>query len=128
MLNAPMSYELIWERKGVVRRFYGDVTIGNLIKASDEVQGDLRFDELRYVISDFTDCTKFVFDGSEVEELAATDGAAAYNNRQIKSAVVVTLPEAVAAARYYEKSPLNAYPTRIFSTLEDARAWLGMPK
>lgn len=119
-----MSYELIWEQKGVVKHFFGHVTCQEILAAGNKSQGDHRFDRYRYAINDFLDCTKFENDSSVLEEIAAMAGAAERTNPNIKIAVVAKLPEIIAAFGHYAKVPLQSYPTRLFSTLAEARAWI----
>lgn len=119
-----MPYELIWEPKGVIKRFYGNVSAGELLKAGIDTEADHRFDTYRYVINDFLDCTGIVVSPSVVDEIAAIDLAASASNARIKIAVVATAPEIIAVASQYADSDMNVYPTRIFSTLAEARAWL----
>jgi hypothetical protein len=122
-----MSYELIWEPRGVVKRFFGHVDGNEVLRATTETEVDPRFDDLRFVINDFLACTGFAFPADAVEEMAAIDGAIAQINSKIKIAIVATLPDVIAAADAYATDPLTSYPTRTFSTIEDARRWLGLP-
>lgn len=119
-----MSYELLWERKGVVKRYFGHVTCAEVFAAGIQSQSDHRFDQNRYAISDFLDCTEFVNDPAMLEEIAAYAGAAEHTNKNIKIAIVATLPEIIAATKQYLQLPLQSYATRLFPTLEEARAWI----
>ncbi|NTV95392.1 MAG: hypothetical protein HGA75_08230 [Thiobacillus sp.] len=120
-----MGYELIWEPPGgIVKRHFGGVTGQELLAAVLATEGDRRFDALRYVINDFTDCTGLSVADSELEEIAAIDRAAHALNARIRIAIVATLPEAVAAGSAYAGSPLNRYETRVFATMREARDWL----
>jgi hypothetical protein len=119
-----MGYTLIWEPRGVVKRFFGHVTGQQLYKAGLDTEGDARFDDYRYVINDFLECTEFSVPYEIVEEIAAVDGAAAIVNPNIRIAVVAKLPEILAAVTQYSASSMHPYATRVFSTLADARAWL----
>jgi hypothetical protein len=122
-----MPYELAWEPNGVVKRFFGHVTSAELLKAGTDTEGDARFDGYRYVINDFLDCTGFDITTDVVDEIAAIDEAASAINSKIRIAVVATAPEIIAAATQYANSPMNVYPTRLFSTQADARSWLALP-
>ena len=82
-----MSYEIIWEPDGVIKRFFG-----------------------------------------YVDEIAAIDWGASLSNRKIRIAMVATHPEVVALAGHYARSTMNVYPTRIFPTMAEGRAWLGVPE
>ena len=119
-----MSFELVWEPKGVVKRYFGRVTGEEVFAAGIQSQGDHRFDQNRYAINDFLDCTEFVIDRKVLDEIAAFAGAAEISNPNIKIAIVATLPTVVAATMEYIGLPLQTYPTRLFATREEARAWI----
>ena len=120
-----MSYEIIWEPAGVIKRFFGEINGAELMQAGIDTEGSSRFDELRYVINDFLEVTAFSVGTDHVDEIAAIDQAASITNRNIRIAVVATHPEIVALADHYARSPMNVYPTRIFLTMAEGRAWLG---
>ncbi len=119
-----MSFELVWEPKGVVKRYFGRVTGEEVFAAGIQSQGDHRFDQNRYAINDFLDCTEFVIDRKVLDEVAAVAGAAEISNPNIKIAIVATLPAVVAATMEYIGLPLHTYPTRLFATRAEARAWI----
>lgn len=119
-----MSYELIWETKGVVKRFFGHLTSDELLDAGVKVEADARFVNLQYVINDFLACTGLSVHPVVVDHIAVLDRAASHTNPNIRISLVATLPEIIAAANQYALSNLHPYSTRIFSTLEDARAWV----
>lgn len=121
-----MGYELTWESRGAVKRFFGHVTGNDVLQSVINVESDERFDRLRYVINDFLEATGLTVSASELDEIAAIDGAAALVNRNIRIAIVTTNPEIISASDQYAKSPMNAYPTRIFPTVNEARTWLGV--
>jgi hypothetical protein len=120
-----MCYELIWEPRGVVKRYFNQVTDEDLLKSVVEVGADARFDDLRYVINDFSACDAITatFDG--IENIAVIDRGAAFSNPRIRIAVVAIQKEAIALAEAYANFPLKAYPMRIFATLPAAREWIG---
>jgi hypothetical protein len=101
-----MGYEIFWEPKGVVKRFFGQVTNDDMMQAVVKTEGDRRFDALRYVINDCLAIEKLSLTADEVDNIC---------------------PEMTRMALQYANSPLNAYPTRIFPTLAEARFWLGVP-
>jgi hypothetical protein len=119
-----MSYELNWEPRGVVKRYFGLVTSAEVLTAGIQSQADQRFDQYRYAINDFLDCTEFVNDPVALEEVAAFAGAAEQSNPNISIAIVATLPAVVAATKQYLALPLQTYPTRLFSTRAEAGAWI----
>ena len=122
-----MSYEIIWQPHGVVKRFFGHVTERDMVQSVIDTESDARFDSLRFVINDFRGVTGCSAGQSEVEEIVIIDKGASLTNPDIRIAVVASLPEIVALATQYAESPMNAYSTRIFASMEEAGAWLGLP-
>ncbi len=120
-----MGYEIVWEARGAIKRFFGHVSDEEVLQAGLDIESDLRFDHLSYVINDFLACDGFSATPGKVDEISAIDNAAALSNSRIRIAVVATVPEIVAAAEQYAASPMNVYPTRIFASTADARKWLG---
>jgi hypothetical protein len=121
-----LSYEIIWEARGVVKRFLGHVTSHDMLQSVVETEMNVRFDDLRYVINDFLGITGISSLPQDVEEISVIDKGASMSNSRIHIAVVATSPEVIALASDYANSPLNVYPTRIFSSLGEARSWLGV--
>lgn len=124
-----MGYETRWEPpRGVVKRFFGYVSNKELLQSVIDTESDPRFDDLRFVINDFLDVRNISVSRNDVEYISAVDRAAAATNPNIRIAVVANRPEIIALADQYANSPMNAYPTRVFATLVEARAWLGAPR
>lgn len=119
-----MPYKIVWETRGVIKQFSGQVDSDELLRAGTDTEADPRFDNYRYVINDFLECTGFSISLPVVDEIAAIDWAASRANSKIRIAVVATAPEIIEVTRQYAASPLNVYPTRIFPTMAEARAWL----
>lgn len=119
-----MGYELIWEPRGVLKRFYGQVTDGDIAGSVARIHGDRRFDTLRYVINDYLDGTGHQIPLNAVEEIAAIDDAAAISNPHIRVALVAATPDFIELANQYAGATMKIYPTRIFSSLDEARSWL----
>lgn len=119
-----MGYELIWEPRGVLKRFYGEVTDNDVAGSVAQIQGDRRFDTLRYCINDFLDGSGHQVSLDAVEEIAAIDDAASISNPHIRVALVAATPEFIELAKQYAGSTMKLHPTRIFSSLDEARIWL----
>ena len=110
-----------------MKRFFGYVSRKEMLQTVIDTESDPRFDDLRFVINDFLDVRNISVSSDDVEYISAVDRAAAATNPNIRIAVVANRPEIIALADQYANSPMNAYPTRIFATLAEARAWLGTP-
>ena len=122
-----MGFQLHWENRGVVKRYFGRVSAEELIAPVIATEADPRFDRLRYVINDFLDITSVTFTQIDVDEIAAYDMGAALTNPHIKVAVVVARADVIDLVSRYIKASGMAYPTRTFFTMEEARAWVAEP-
>ncbi len=120
-----MAFELVWEPRGVYKRFYGYVTDTELMDSVVTIESDARFDGLRFVINDFLGVEGFAVSEDNILTISAIDNAASRTNPNIKIAVVATDQRVHDLANIYADSPLNAYPTAIFPTPDAARTWLG---
>jgi len=122
-----MSYEMIWEKRGVYRRYYGHSSDLEVSESVNLTHSSDKFDELRYVILDFLDVTAFeVTSHAFIQETSALDAAAAHSNPNIKIAVVAADPEITTLAKEYIANELTPYPTRIYSNMADARNWVSV--
>ena len=122
-----MGFHVHWENRGVVKRYFGQVSAEELIAPVIATEADPRFDRLRYVINDFLDATSVTFTQADIDEIAACDIGAALTNPRIKVAVVVVQEDVIElVGRYIQASGL-AYPTRVFPTIAQARAWVAEP-
>lgn len=119
-----MGYELIWEPRGVLKRFFGPVTDADVTASIAQIHGDERFDSLRYIINNYLDATECSLSPASVEEIVAIEHAASIINARIRIALVVVAADFIAFADQYAGSALKTYPTRIFSSLDEARTWL----
>jgi hypothetical protein len=119
-----MSYEIVWENKGVLKRYFGCMTGKELLQGVYDICGSVRFDEIEYVIYDFLNCKSLAVSDVEAIEAAAIEDAAHYSNPKIRIAVVADDPQTIAIASRYASDATKAYPTCIFPTVDDARAWL----
>lgn len=122
-----MGYEIVWEEpNGLVKRHFGHVTGKEVLDANCNIEKDSRFDALRYVINDFSECVGVSASITEIEEIAAIDYAAAASNPNIRLAIVATHPDVLVASARYISNPVSPFPARIFDSMDDARSWLGL--
>lgn len=78
-----MTIEHCWQPKGLHIRYLNTVTGEALVQAALDVGGDERFDSLRYVISDWSQCCVADVGVEDVEQLAAYIAAMARSNPRI---------------------------------------------
>ena len=122
-----MPYEITWEERGVYRRYFGHTDGAELARSVQEVELDIRFDQIRYVLNDMLASEGINVTEEAVTEISAIDGGAELSNPNIRIAIVADKPALLAVGEAYIAAALNTYPTRLFFTLEEARAWLAEP-
>ncbi|HEX8964570.1 MAG TPA: hypothetical protein VF801_16340 [Rhodocyclaceae bacterium] len=118
-----MAYEVTWETSGAYKKFAGHVSDEELRRSVSRIHGDRRFDDLRYVINDFLAVESYDVSEENVMYIAAIDGAAARSNPNIRIALVLSQAHGTELALRYASAPWTVYPTRIFHSTEEARAW-----
>lgn len=123
-----MPYTHTWESRGIVCRFWGHVTAAEVAESVDNIQGDFRFDALRYVLNDFSDCASVDMPRAKLEEIAAKDGAAARTNSGIRIAVVSDHPDVLRMTDAYMAEALSPYVAKNFGSMAAARSWLAVPQ
>lgn len=117
-----------WESRGVYRQADGVLNGSELLQSVIEVEGDSRFDEIRYVINDFSMVSEFKISNADILAISAMDKASAYTNSNIKIALVTgehQLEEIY--SQYNNMFETPPYPNRLFRTLEEARLWVEVP-
>ena len=83
-----MPYCIDWEPQGVYKKYTGQVTGQEFLKAVHTVNVSPNFHAYRYVINDFSDCTEFDLPGNYSDDaLAAAIGAHASNTKFIAAFV-----------------------------------------
>jgi len=122
-----LGYELHWEDRGVVKRYFGQVSSEELLAPVVATEADKRFDTLRFVINDFLEAKSIAFTQADIDLIAAHDMGAAATNPNIKVAVVAAQREVIDLVQRYMQVAMRAYPTSIFSTMAEARAWVAAP-
>ena len=120
-----MPYRLRWEGHGVYRRFFGVVSSAEFGAAHAEMTGDLRYECIRYIISDYREAEPgpdltdtFLGRVEQLERLEYDHGP------DIVHATVAAGEKMLAHIRYFESLPLAPYPEATFAALADARGWI----
>ena len=120
-----MPYRIRWEGHGVYRRFIGVITLAEFREATKEMRGDVRYDSIRYIISDYLDAQP----GPEITErelraYAEFERVHFYDSPDSVQAIVATDPKTVAYARYYQSLGVSPYCIADFPTVAEARHWV----
>jgi hypothetical protein len=118
-----MAVEFIWEDRGVVRKFYGQITVSDVIDSTRQLASDPRFDALRYKISDYSEGASPDFDLKDLELLSAETFGAALSNQRILSAAVTTDPVVLDIIEQFQQMIHDPY-LKVFPTLAQARDWI----
>jgi hypothetical protein len=119
-----MPFTLLWEPKGVVIEFSGRVSIVDIKGAAEEYSGDRRFDELDFIIADYSQVSSCAARPAEIEDVWIVDYGAKRSNPKVRKAVVATNTEVIALADFYVHRLGDAFTLQVFSTLVEARIWV----
>jgi hypothetical protein len=119
-----MPYALTWEPHGVYRRYFGDVTIAERRQSLDRICADMRFDDLRYAITDYLAVDSYEDSERATMEIAAMHIGPLHTNPNIVIAAVVVDEAIIAGIRHFISLKFITQPYRIFPTVEAARRWV----
>lgn len=117
-----MPYTIEWEFKGVYKRFFGVCSWEEYVRSSEEVLGNIRFDEIHYAINDLRDVESYsAISSDQADYSAAITRGASMSNPWLKIAFVTAdrrIRMLVRAARV-----ITPYEVEIFSSVAEARSW-----
>jgi len=125
-----MPYEMQFEANiGVRKRFFGLVTINDVIQSSTELHRLPQFSQLHYSINDFSEIDRFDFDSvmpSKIVDLSMATFGAGSSNPKFRILVVNQNPRLDALVHRYMVISGNTWPVAFFQTLGAAREWAQM--
>ena len=122
-----MAHEYTYEQKGLFVRFYGTVTPADIRAMETKVWSSPLWDRSLYSIVDFTDVEELTLEERHAQDFAYLDNASMRSTRNNKVALIATAPSILALMEvYYETARDLNFEARIFSSLEQARAWAGV--
>lgn len=122
-----MPYELIREpeRRGLTKRFFGFVSAPEYVQSIRAVQASVFFDELRYVINDFSGIAGHAITESTLETVAVANYGAHASNPNLR---VVYVTEDAAFENLINQqlveSDMVSYQVVVKPTLDAGRDWL----
>lgn len=120
-----MAFELVWEPDGVIKQFSGQVSAREFIQAVERVQGDSRFDEVRYIINDFSAMTGHELSDEILTEAGVLQYGAYASNPNCRIVYVTADEGLIALVRLnLATTSIDSYQTEIQPTLLAARDWL----
>ena len=120
-----MPYRIRWEGHGVYRCFVGVITLAEFRDATREMRSDVRYEGIRYIISDYLQAEP----GPDVTEkdlraYAEFERLHFYDSPDTVQAIVATDPKTVAHAQYYGSLGVSPYCLANFATVTEARQWI----
>jgi len=116
-----VSYTMLWEPKGVYKHFAGFLSFQEYARSQEEVLGDSRVDDIRYVINDLLDIEGYAVAPEQAEYAAAFNRASALSNPRIRIAYVTNDKRLALLVKVV--GALSAYELRVFPSLAEARSW-----
>ncbi len=119
-----MPFDISWEPGGIYRRYIGRVTIAERERSFDLICGDPRFDGLSYSITDYLGVDDYEISSAATEEIAARHIGPLHTNPNIVIAAVVVDARIIEAIQHFISLRFIDQDYRIFSTPDDARAWI----
>ena len=109
----------------IYRKFTNHVSGKEVLNINLTIQGDPRFDDIKYVINDFTQIIDFDFSDMDIQKIMVTDNAAAKSNPNLKIALILTLEPLLEWANLYcEYMKDSPYTCAIFDNIPDAKKWI----
>ena len=107
-------------------QFSGHISGADVICAANELSSQSDFDELRYVVVDFSEVSEQSIDKSTIDDVAAIRIGARVSNPNIRLALVATDPSVASlAARLDTVADVGERRMEVFSSVAKARDWLG---
>ena len=122
-----MPYSLIWEPCGVYKKFTGLITGEELVRSVIEVAHDIKFAHAKYEVSDYLEAERTDFPQDALNEVRAIRMGSFSRNPNLRVAIVTLDSEIQQRIFSTLAARLTLHQTSIFSTLDDANAWVGRP-
>ena len=120
-----MPYENYWDEKGLHRKFTGNICGKEILDSNLSIQGDARFDEIKYVLNDFSLINKFKLTEHDINIISTIDNVAAISKKSLKIAIVTTDTELLKWAKLYlEMMQGSPYIAGVFDSYNDAHNWV----
>lgn len=119
-----MPYKITWERAGVYRHYYGDVSLGDRRASLETISADHRFDDLRYAITNYLEVQAYESTPASTAEIAALHIGPLFTNPQLVIVAVAQRPDILSGIADFQRLGFIQTPYRVFPTLPEARAWL----
>ena len=125
-----MGYQIEWEPRGILLRFFDEVPSQELMRAHEALHGDGRFDTAHYLIQDFSQARRVDLDDEDMRCRAYIDRVASSYNRRLRLAHVARderLRRGLEAYVGWARELGIPWPMSICLGAEEARRWADGP-
>ena len=120
-----MPHTNTWEPDGLYRKFSGEISGDEILESNFELHTHPRFQDIKYIINDFTEITGHTIDPSYTRAYAISDDVISTMKGRLKIALVAIQDEHVKlAGNYREQMKGKAFECEIFKRINDARKWV----
>lgn len=119
-----MPYTLHWEHRGVLRKYFGDVTLAERARSLERICADPRFDDLCYSITCYLDVQAYEASPEDARGMAALHIGPLMTNPRIIIAAVAVRPDILAHIDAFRAAGFVRRPYRVFGTQAEARDWI----
>lgn len=119
-----MPFGLSWQASGVVVRYWGRVTLDDVLECHRRIAGDSRFDDLRSALVETLAVESIALGPVEIEQIDAFLKGPAWTNPNITAVFVATHPELIRALALYDAIADHSYTTVVCPSVEAAHAVL----
>lgn len=119
-----MAHTLTWQQNGLLRDFSGQISPEEILKSNFDLHVDPRFEEIKYVINDFTKVTDLSVNKDHTKIYASTDDVISDSKGKLKIAIIAVEDGHIALAKNYRAEMKNKnFVCEIFNNAEEAQAW-----
>lgn len=120
-----MAHTNIWKSDGLYRIFTGEVSGDEILISNLELQSDIRFKDIEYVINDFSEITGHSIGVTHTEAYALVDQVISRTKHTLKIALVVPQPSFLDLAKNYcEFMRDQTFECNILQTVAEAQSWI----
>ena len=117
-------YVNIWKAKGLHRKFTGVINGDEILIANFELYQDPRYQNIEYIINDFSEATEIIVSTEYTSTYAKFDGVVSEKRDSLNIAIVVHEEHKVIARAYQAQMKDSKYECEIFDNLEKAFVWV----
>lgn len=119
-----MAHTNTWNKNGLFRKFTGEISPEEILQSNFDMHVHPEFENIKYIINDFTEVNKFSINKGHTKIYASTDDMISNTKGNLKIAIVAIKDEHIALANNYREEMKNKlFKCKIFQTLKDAQKW-----